>query len=230
MSPLGNQVHVYACDIDTLDIQSLLSLLTTEELGKANAFRQRADTRRFITGRLMAKKILGYYAMKTPSDIVIKPQHNGKPLAYTNSGITLPFFNISHSGNKVLIACSYDLVGIDVEQVNDIEPESLAETVFSERELRLFNTAVEKTPVFYQFWTRKEALLKAAGVGLTDNLPAIDISHGVDVDFTKSFTEKQLDLLTFIMHDREKYFASLCYVKNTPARFIAVTNELLSQL
>jgi 4'-phosphopantetheinyl transferase len=230
MSPLGNQVHVYACDINTLDTQSFCSLLTNEELDKANAFRQQADTRRFITGRLMAKKILGYYAMKVPSDIVIKPQHNGKPLAYTHSGITLPFFNISHSGNKVLIACSHDLVGIDIELVKDIETENLAETVFSERELRLFRTAVDKAPVFYQFWTRKEALLKAAGVGLTNNLPAIDISHGIDVDFSKSFTEKQLDLLTFIMHDREKYFASLCYVKNMPARFIIMTNDLLSQL
>ncbi|MCH5721405.1 hypothetical protein [Niabella hibiscisoli] len=73
-------------------------------------------------------------------------------------------------------------------------------------------------------------MLKAVGVGLTDHLPSIDISQAINDDFTKSFTDQQLHLLSFTMQDEGTYFASLCYVKNTSTCFVRMTNELLSQL
>jgi 4'-phosphopantetheinyl transferase len=227
---LNGEVHIYACDITTLNIQSLQPLVTKEEAKKAGSFRQQADADRFITGRLITRKLLGYYGRIDPSQIIIRPGDNGKPAAHTHLPIVLPSFNISHSGHQVLIAICNEPVGIDVEQVKDIGLESLAEAVFSPHELYLFQTAADRVTTFYHFWTRKEALLKAMGVGLTDDLTLIDISKEADTHFVKQFTKRTVALVTFAMHNKDRYFASLCYVINTPARFIMMTNEWLSQL
>ncbi len=228
---LNGEVHVYACDIATLDIRDLLPLLTKEELTRAKSFRQQADADRFSTGRVITKKLLGYYGVMDPSAIIIKPGDNGKPIAYSDSPTVLPFFNISHSGNKVLIAFSNDPVGIDVEQVKNVELKILSETVFSSEEFHLFKTADYSINMFYQLWTRKEALLKNVGVGLLDDLRSIDISQKVDTDFVKAYTHEELALLSFAMNDEYgQYFASICYPQNKPLRFIKLTNELLSQL
>lgn len=228
---LNGQVHVYACDITTLDTQDLLSLLTKEEVARSDSFRQQADANRFVTGRLITKKLLGYYGMIVPSAIVIQPGEKGKPVAHSDTSAVLPPFNISHSGNKVLLAFSNDPVGIDIEQVKNVELEILAEAVFSPEELHLFRTADNSPDMFYQLWTRKEALLKNIGVGLLDDLRSIDISQKVDIDFVKTFTQQELALLGFTLHDEQaRYFGSLCYSKNKPLRFIELTNELISQL
>lgn len=229
--PLNGEVHVYACDIYILDMAPFWSLLTKEELAKAGAFRQKTDAHRFITGRFAAKKLLGYYSAIDVAGIIIKPGENGKPVAETKSGKGLPSFNISHSGNKVLVAVSNDPVGIDVEQVKNVELKTLAEAVFSSKELDLFRTADNSVNMFYQLWTRKEALLKNIGIGLLNDLRSVDISQKVDAGFVKAFTHQQLALLSFTIHDEHRqYFASLCYPENKPLRFIELTNELLNQL
>ncbi len=230
LSPLGEEVHVYGCDIETLNIEGLKTLLSSTELTKAVAFRQPADANRFIAGRGITKKILGYYAGTDARQVIISPGKNGKPIANIDAGIVQPNFNISHSGNKVLIAFCNQMVGIDVELVKEMELESMAELVFSEREHSIFRKSNDPINTFYYFWTRKEALLKTVGVGLTDHLSSVDMSEAIDTDFVKTFTDQPLGLLSFTMQDHENYFASLCYVKNTPSRFIRVTNELLSQL
>ncbi|WP_114788921.1 4'-phosphopantetheinyl transferase superfamily protein [Niabella yanshanensis] len=228
---LNDEVHVYACDIEALDIMPFLSLLTQEELAKAVAFRQKADADRFVTGRVVVKKLLAYYSTLDVASIVISQGEKGKPVAQTRTGIRLPSFNISHSGNKVLVAVSSDWVGIDVELVAGIALADLVNAVFSEQELAAFANSSDPITTFYSFWTRKEALLKAAGVGLIDSLKAIDVSRNIDTDFVKTFTRKEYELFSFMMQDNNaRYFASLCYLKNKPIRFIELTNELLRQL
>ncbi len=228
---LNGQVHIYACDITILGIQDLLPLLTKEEMTRAGSFRQQADATRFLTGRLITKKLLGYYGLIRPSSIVIQSGAKGKPVAYSNMQAVLPSFNISHSGNKVLVAVSNDPVGIDIEQVKNTELEMLAAAVFSSQELHLFRTAGNSSHMFYQLWTRKEALLKNVGVGLLDDLRSIDVSRKVDTGFAQAFTHEELALLGFTLHEEDElYFASVCYSKKKPLRFIELTNELLRQL
>ncbi|MCH5721404.1 4'-phosphopantetheinyl transferase family protein [Niabella hibiscisoli] len=137
LTPLGEEVHVYECDIDTLDVEGLKVLLSSTELAKAAAFRQPADASRFIAGRGIAKKVLAFYGSTDAARVIINPGKNGKPVALTDADKMLPAFNISHSGNKVLIAFCNQMVGIDVELVKEMELESMAGLVFSEMELSI---------------------------------------------------------------------------------------------
>jgi len=90
------------------------------------------------------------------------------------------YFNVSHSEDLALIAFAYRReVGIDVEWVKPIrEMQQIAERYFcpSEREL-LRRTRTDMQPtLFHQYWTRKEALVKATGDGLSLRLDQVDIS------------------------------------------------------
>lgn len=86
-------------------------------------------------------------------------------------------FNISHC--KKAIACAVSdsgAVGIDVECMGRYKP-SLAEYCMSEEELKMIAEAEEADEVFTSLWTKKEALLKYTGEGITDDMKTCLNSH-----------------------------------------------------
>lgn len=78
-------------------------------------------------------------------------------------------FNIAHSGKFIVCALSLtNKIGIDVEEVKPIELGDF-EANFSEEEWMKIFADDDKYRGFYKFWTKKEAFLKAIGMGL--NVP-----------------------------------------------------------
>ena len=76
-------------------------------------------------------------------------------------------FNISHSGNLVACALSrHTKVGLDIERIKPYRDSHL-HAFFDERERRMILEAKDHYQIFYDLWTRKEAVLKADGRGLT---------------------------------------------------------------
>jgi 4'-phosphopantetheinyl transferase len=76
---------------------------------------------------------------------------------------------VSHSGDWVFLALAWERrVGIDVEAWRDLEYAVLAERAFApeERAALAGASAAELAAMFFAIWTRKEALLKARGLGL----------------------------------------------------------------
>lgn len=78
-------------------------------------------------------------------------------------------FNISHSVDLVVVAFSNESVGIDIEAEKNIEVESLI-SYFHPDEVKHFQSSENQLCEFYFLWTRKEAFLKAIGIGLLDGL------------------------------------------------------------
>jgi 4'-phosphopantetheinyl transferase len=98
-------------------------------------------------------------------DIVFDKGEHGKPMLLHGR----LNFNISHSGHFCVLAFSKSMhVGVDVEQ-RDLATDifALAQRCFVAEEYALFlATDEKKIEMFYWLWTRKEALLKALGIGL----------------------------------------------------------------
>jgi len=88
---------------------------------------------------------------------------NNKP--FLNKKIQISF---SHSGNLAVCALSTSsIIGIDAEQNVAVE-EILFKEYLSPIEQRIIQDTGNKTTTFLEFWVKKEALLKAAGLGLTE--------------------------------------------------------------
>jgi len=87
-------------------------------------------------------------------------------------------FNMSRSDSEALIAVSSaGQVGVDVERVRPvIDVGVLVETQFSdeERAAWLGRDGTERDAAFLTVWTRKEACVKALGIGLRVPLAALD--------------------------------------------------------
>lgn len=86
-----------------------------------------------------------------------KPVFRGEPELH---------FNLSHSGSFALCALSDHPVGVDIEALRP-RREGLAESILSPEELTWYHTQGSTTQALLTLWTRKEALCKYRGTGLT---------------------------------------------------------------
>ena len=89
-------------------------------------------------------------------------------------------FNATHSGQVVLVAVSRDAdVGVDVEHLRRVTQfEELAERYYCQREIATLHALPpeQKHRAFFLAWTRKEALLKGVGRGLTFPLCDVEVT------------------------------------------------------
>lgn len=82
------------------------------------------------------------------------------------------YFNISHSKTAVCCVLSRKEMGIDIEEVGEYK-ESLAAYICNDKELESLHDSENKADDFYKLWTRKEAVFKMIGSGITNDIKDI---------------------------------------------------------
>lgn len=75
-------------------------------------------------------------------------------------------FNISHSGEFVMVAIGKGKVGVDVERHRKVDLD-LFDRQFNAREWEIIRSADDPTKQFFDYWAIKEAAIKADGRGVT---------------------------------------------------------------
>lgn len=179
----NNETAVHCIRISEFSnkLDKLKSFLSDSELLKSENYLMEKDTRRFIVSRAMLKLLLGKYIHKDPRDVRFYFESNLKPrLKHSGNDI---HFNVSHSGDMVAIAIGPEAVGVDIEYLDeDFRYDTVLEKVFNEKELKFIHNSNNPSEAFFLLWTRKEALLKATGRGIDDQLtltPSLNGPHSV---------------------------------------------------
>jgi len=160
----------------------LVALLDGVERGRYGAYRKEIDQRRFLTGRALIRMIAAERLGVEPATIKLdascfgcdKP--HGKPRVVGASGIEV---SVSHSGAWVALAVTDGApVGVDVEEIRDTEVDNLAGIAFSvaERETFAAVPAELRRPAFFTYWSRKEAVVKATGKGMSVPMSSLTLS------------------------------------------------------
>ncbi len=167
-------------DPDPPRIHELAALLSGDELDRAKRFRFADDRRRFVAARGCLRELLGEELDVHPRALALRYGACGKPFLadrFADSGLQ---FNLAHCGDVALIATAYGRgIGVDIERLRELEDrDGLVAEHFSQREqLEYADVRPEhRTAAFFHGWTRKEALIKALGDGLSFPLDSFDVS------------------------------------------------------
>ena len=175
-----DEVHVWRVSLDQLPASKFRALLGDDERMRAARFRFPEHRNRFTIARGALRTILGRYLEVEPAALQFSYGRYGKP-ALTKRFTTRPInFNLSHSGEFMLLAVTSGReVGIDIELINpEFATSEVAERFFSRREILSLRSQARQlqTGGFFNCWTRKEAYIKARGEGLSLPLHQFDVS------------------------------------------------------
>ena len=158
---------------DDLAALSEWNCLNEDERTRGLRFVRPRDRRRFIICRGSLRMILGRLLTISPDRVEFRSGPGGKPELASpgvRPDLEPPRFNVTHSDDLALIAVSLNReLGIDVERERSIsEADRIVESYFTEAERRQYAGLARpaQPAAFLRGWTRKEAVLKAWGVGL----------------------------------------------------------------
>ncbi|MGJ8593058.1 MAG: 4'-phosphopantetheinyl transferase family protein [Aquaticitalea sp.] len=175
----NHNIQLYKIELSKYEmvITSLLKVLLPSEIERAQRYRQNKDKNRFIICRGLLKYLIAKNSGLKISEVEFEKSSKHKPYFPKDRNL---FFNVSHAGNFAIIAIGNCELGVDIEYLDpQFDFNEILPNVFSETEVNFINNSLEKRQVFYSHWTRKEAIVKAIGKGIDDDIHKIPSADGL---------------------------------------------------
>lgn len=179
----------------------LVKLLSKQEVETYQSYKVEFKKVEFLLGRVLLKKIIGEILNVEPHTIIFKKNKYGKLFLDNSMFKDKPiFFNLSHSNGLIVCVIGLDEVGVDVERICAVDFK-IMKTIFRMEEIEYVLEAknlLEKESRFFYIWTRKEAFLKAIGMGFYKD----PLSFQVPIKEDK--TNKEYNYYTFDLYSEYK--------------------------
>jgi len=161
-------IELIVLDSSTVDLplENADLVLAPEELKYYETLRADSRRREFLLGRILLKTVLtsgdphrvcDFCKISTTTSMTGKPAVSGAE------------FNLSHDGNAVLLAIGDQVVGVDIERVQDFDT-AMIDLCFTCREQDRIAQSIHPDRVATLLWCLKEAAAKATGVGLLSGM------------------------------------------------------------
>ena len=163
--PPCGEVHIWTALFQRPhDEVSLRRCLSKKELLHEASFGTDELRHRFTVSHGRLRCVLARYLSCAPEDVKLVTMPYGKPCLLKGR----LFFNMAHTDKRVMIVVSTDgPVGVDAEEIQQIpESRAIARRWFSTKENRWIESRHDERKAFLRCWVRREAFLKALGVGL----------------------------------------------------------------
>jgi len=174
-SSIVTPVWLYLANTDDLRNPALTrhyeGLLSDEERARSQCYLTDRLREQFLLSRALARQVLSRHSSIPPTAWRFTTNHYGRPMISGPTGAPRLNYNLAHSDG--LVACvvsARNEVGVDAEAVNrTTETTVIAEQYFSSSETADLKTLSEplQRDKFFQYWTLKEAYVKARGLGLS---------------------------------------------------------------
>lgn len=185
-------VKLYTIDINTAfhHKKTLLEKVNDQQKEKALRYKNELDQVRSLASSYLINKL------------------SKEPLLFNDMGKPFfekgPYFNVSHSGQYIVMAVSNKDIGVDIEENKEIDMSPLIR-IFNEAEAKMIKEHAD----FYYLWCAKESLIKCIGSSISriKEIPALPF-NGV-----KSFNGKQYYIKTFI---EDKHIISITRLSDEP--------------
>jgi len=223
----NNLISVFGINLDNFqnEIKRTTSYLSEEETSRSERFHFLRDKQRFVVSRSILKILISKYLSINPKEVIIGKGLNNKPCLIGNNNLE---FNLSHSGDWIIMAISNHSVGIDLEFLDEnFNYEEILLNSFANNEKAIIKSNDLNSLQFFKLWTRKEAFAKALAKGIDDDfvlLPSLDGKHSLgknNFNTTENWT-----VSTFALESN--YIFSLAYQSDDLAKvnFYEVTKNI----
>lgn len=160
-------MRVVCADISAADdhvYRLLYEKASAQRKLRADRYLRQEDKLRCVTAAALLKKVLG------ADDDQIAQDEFGKPYLIDRRAV---HFNLSHSGQYVVLAWGGTEVGVDVQKHDPAaKVESIGMRFFTPDELQYIRGDRLR---FYEIWTKKESFLKYTGKGLRTGLNSFSV-------------------------------------------------------
>lgn len=192
LSALENEVHVWFCRpdeiTDTVKLDEYHSILSAEESERLEKIHFAKDQHAYLVSHALVKKVLSMYCDVTPEQWLFTTNQHGKPEISPELDCPSIKFNLSHTdGLSACIVSLDNACGVDVENIqrkNKLLP--IAERMFAESELETMRGLAGDLMrnKFFDYWTLREAYVKALGTGLSGSSKQFyfDVTEQSDVE------------------------------------------------
>jgi 4'-phosphopantetheinyl transferase len=180
-APPEREVFAFLVDLRAARdrLPELTRAFTDRERERAAQFATDEWRERWSAARGTLREVLGRATGVSPGAVRLRYGAHGKPEIDPATGPRASGlrFNISHSGERALIALAHVEVGADVEHRKARRTDDIARRFFAAGEQqRLFAfSRAERESEFFRLWTCKEAFLKVTGEGLSRSTRSYEI-------------------------------------------------------
>jgi 4'-phosphopantetheinyl transferase len=235
----NNSIHLWLAYPDEIQDEALLlryaDLLTDAEKIRWQRFYFPQHRHQFLVTRALLRATLSLYADVEPKDWCFDLNRYGKPeIAQTQTDLPIRF-NLSHTDGVILcgIVLEHDL-GVDIEnQQKERASLNIAEHFFSRQEiasLQKISGQQQKQQRFFEYWTLKEAYIKARGMGLSLPLDqfsfVLEENRPVQIAFDPSMQENPNHWQFWQLYPSEQHIAAVAIKSGSPD-FQLLTNKVI---
>ena len=171
------EIHVWLAFYDDITNECLHSayreLLDAAEKEQEPRFYFVRDRRRYLITRALVRTVLSRYVCIHPREWTFSTNAYGRPeIVNAQAKNASLSFNISHTHSLIVLGVTKRrAIGVDVENLRTREvPIGLADRYFAPQEAAVVAGAPSQQQQqyrFFEYWTFKEAYIKARGLGLS---------------------------------------------------------------
>lgn len=222
MIPIAlDEIHLWLADYESIapaTLKRLAPLLEVHELAQQRRFYLARDRCRYLVTRALVRSVLSRYLPIAPEAWRFSTNAYGRPaIANPDAGARL-IFNLSHTHSLIALGVTWDReLGIDVENITSrLGSLDLARHFYAPNEADALATVPQSILQhrFFEYWTFKEAYIKARGMGLSIPLdkfsyrfPAPD---AVEIDIADELDDAPAHWQFWQMRTGKDYLLALC--------------------
>lgn len=217
--------------IKQINLNDKLQWLSDSEFTRANRFKVDFARDTYILAHAFKRYCLSTFLKCEAKDLVFEVGEKGKPFC-TFPGA--PFFNLSHTEDCVLFGFStVSELGVDIELLNRRITLDVAKRVLSSHQQIKLSESSSPEQTFMLYWTQKEAISKALGLGLSINFSQVDCSGEQGYCLAKA-KEKSLHVNSKLLHNHhvislasfEEALFDLYFIESWGQTIVAVQGQI----
>jgi len=225
IAALPHQIDLWCCFDDSISDDHLhwcrQSLLSPQERERELRFHFERDRKQFVITRALVRSVLSRYAALEPAAWEFSAGSHGRPQVVQDAARHL-CFNLSHTAGLVVMAVSAaQEMGVDAENIAiRAAPLDVADSFFSPDEVAGLNALpfALRRQRFFEYWTLKEAWIKARSLGLSIPLDqfSMDLETGGRVSLRTQLVAQASTWQFFLLSVGSDHLLSVCAQQERP--------------